>query len=110
MSARQALQIDDRAPESAVTAPTEGRDRFRSLLDNQPHRRTRAQTNWALEHSIARAADALVLMQQVDGHWVFELEADATMPALFILLQHYLGTIETDLDSVSLPSSPDPRR
>jgi squalene-hopene/tetraprenyl-beta-curcumene cyclase len=34
-------------------------------------------------------------MQREDGHWVFELEADATMPASFILLQHYLGTIDT---------------
>ena len=36
-------------------------------------------------------------MQREDGHWVFELEADATMPALFILLQHYLGTIDARL-------------
>lgn len=33
-------------------------------------------------------------MQRQDGHWVFELEADATMPAS---LQHYLGTVEPDL-------------
>jgi squalene-hopene/tetraprenyl-beta-curcumene cyclase len=38
-----------------------------------------------------------VSLQRDDGHWVFELEADATMPALFILLQHYLGTIDTDI-------------
>ena len=26
-----------------------------------------------------------------DGHWVFELEADATIPAEYVLLAHYLG-------------------
>ncbi|MGJ3260945.1 MAG: squalene--hopene cyclase [Rhodospirillales bacterium] len=29
--------------------------------------------------------------QQEDGHWAFELEADATIPAEYILLNHYLG-------------------
>ena len=26
-----------------------------------------------------------------DGHWVFELEADCTIPAEYVLLRHYLG-------------------
>ena len=29
--------------------------------------------------------------QRPDGHWVFELEADATIPAEYVLLRHYLG-------------------
>src|ERR1700735_3691976 len=29
--------------------------------------------------------------QAADGHFVFELEADATIPAEYILLRHYLG-------------------
>ena len=29
--------------------------------------------------------------QRADGHWVFELEADATIPAEYVLLRHYLG-------------------
>jgi squalene-hopene/tetraprenyl-beta-curcumene cyclase len=29
--------------------------------------------------------------RQPDGHWVFELEADATIPAEYVLLRHYLG-------------------
>src|SRR6266436_3050427 len=28
---------------------------------------------------------------QSDGHWVFELEPDSTIPAEYILLRHYLG-------------------
>jgi squalene-hopene/tetraprenyl-beta-curcumene cyclase len=45
----------------------------------------------ALERSVSRATDALVKEQQPDGHWVFELEADATIPAEYVLLRHYLG-------------------
>jgi squalene-hopene/tetraprenyl-beta-curcumene cyclase len=45
----------------------------------------------ALEASVARATDAILAAQQPDGHWVYELEADATIPAEYILLVHYLG-------------------
>ncbi|GHH12063.1 Squalene--hopene cyclase [Sphingomonas glacialis] len=38
-----------------------------------------------------RAAAALGALQRDDGHWVFELEADATIPAEYVLLRHYLG-------------------
>jgi squalene-hopene/tetraprenyl-beta-curcumene cyclase len=44
-----------------------------------------------LERSVTRATDALLKVQQPDGHWVFELEADATIPAEYVLLRHYLG-------------------
>src|SRR5579875_1803517 len=44
-----------------------------------------------LEGSVKRAADALVRMQKPDGHFVFELEADVTIPAEYILLRHFLG-------------------
>src|SRR3712207_6794624 len=37
------------------------------------------------------ASRALVTCAQADGHWRFELEADATIPAEYILLKHYLG-------------------
>jgi squalene-hopene/tetraprenyl-beta-curcumene cyclase len=51
----------------------------------------------AVEAMVSRATDALLRAQKPDGHWVFELEADATIPAEFILLKHYLGEPE-DLD------------
>lgn len=44
-----------------------------------------------LAFAIARAVEALAASQQADGHWVFELEADATIPAEYVLLVHYLG-------------------
>lgn len=45
----------------------------------------------ALQASIAEATRALHGHQQGDGHWVFELEADATIPAEYILFRHYLA-------------------
>ena len=44
-----------------------------------------------LAPAIARATAALRDAQRTDGHWVFELEADATIPAEYLLLRHYLG-------------------
>jgi squalene-hopene/tetraprenyl-beta-curcumene cyclase len=44
-----------------------------------------------LDDAIGRATDALLRRQRPDGHWVFELEADATIPAEYILLRSYLG-------------------
>jgi squalene-hopene/tetraprenyl-beta-curcumene cyclase len=44
-----------------------------------------------LDVAIAHAADALLSRQKADGHWVFELEADATIPAEYVLLRAYLG-------------------
>src|SRR4029077_20384323 len=50
-----------------------------------------------LDEAVARASTSLLALQRADGHWVFELEADVTIPAEFILLQHYLDRIEPKL-------------
>jgi squalene-hopene/tetraprenyl-beta-curcumene cyclase len=48
-------------------------------------------TDDTLTRSIDSATEALLARQRPDGHWVFELEADATIPAEYVLLRHYLG-------------------
>ena len=45
----------------------------------------------AVDRSIEAATGALLALQRPDGHWVFELEADATIPAEYVLLRHYLA-------------------
>ena len=50
-----------------------------------------------LEERIAAASAALRAGQRADGHWVYELEADATIPAEYVLFTHYLGE-EPDLE------------
>ncbi|ABF11015.1 squalene--hopene cyclase [Cupriavidus metallidurans] len=44
-----------------------------------------------LDAGIAHVVESLLAQQQSDGHWVYELEADATIPAEYILMVHYLG-------------------
>ncbi len=50
--------------------------------------------------AVQRARDALLAAQKEDGHWVFPLEADATIPAEYVLMTHYLAeTINPDLEA-----------
>jgi squalene-hopene/tetraprenyl-beta-curcumene cyclase len=44
-----------------------------------------------VEGAIRAATDAILAQQRPDGHWVYELEADATIPAEYVLLVHYLA-------------------
>ncbi len=48
-------------------------------------------TELELKAPIDRATQALLAQQRPDGHFLFELEADATIPAEYVLLRHYLG-------------------
>jgi squalene-hopene/tetraprenyl-beta-curcumene cyclase len=52
-----------------------------------------------LRQGIGRARDALLNLQHPDGYWCFELEADCTIPAEYILMMHYLGEIDEDLEA-----------
>lgn len=45
----------------------------------------------SVEGAIRAATDAILAQQKPDGHWVYELEADATIPAEYVLLLHYLA-------------------
>jgi squalene-hopene/tetraprenyl-beta-curcumene cyclase len=44
-----------------------------------------------VDATVERAKAALEKLQRADGHWVFELEADATIPAEYILLRQHLA-------------------
>jgi squalene-hopene/tetraprenyl-beta-curcumene cyclase len=69
------------------------------MIEDTIERRTRTAAqaalapalDGALEQHIQKATQALLAQQRPDGHWVFELEADATIPAEYVLLRHYLG-------------------
>ena len=51
-----------------------------------------------LDEAIAGAAKSLLSRQREDGHWVFELEADATIPSEYILYTHYLDERDPALE------------
>jgi squalene-hopene/tetraprenyl-beta-curcumene cyclase len=44
-----------------------------------------------IDAAVSRATQALLAVQRPDGHFVFELEADVTIPAEYILFRHFLG-------------------
>ncbi len=45
----------------------------------------------AVGRVVGEASSWLTRRQEIDGHMVFELEADATIPAEYIFLNHFLG-------------------
>ncbi len=53
----------------------------------------------ALQSAIDAAQVALCDQQAADGHWLFELEADATIPSGYVLLEHYLDRIDPALQA-----------
>jgi len=52
-----------------------------------------------LEQAVIRARDGLLALQRSDGYWCFELEADCTIPAEYILMMHYMDEIDEALQS-----------
>ena len=51
-----------------------------------------------LERAIQHAASALLGRQHPDGYWSFELEADCTIPAEYILMMHYMDEVDEQLE------------
>src|SRR6201996_8817566 len=52
---------------------------------------SKLRTDDGLDASIQSATQALLGYRQAGGHWGFELEADCTIPAEYVLLGHYLA-------------------
>ncbi|MGZ8190715.1 MAG: squalene--hopene cyclase [Methylococcaceae bacterium] len=52
-----------------------------------------------LNKAIERAQNQLLSLQDKDGFWVFELEADCTIPSEYIMMMHYLGEIDEPLQA-----------
>ena len=52
-----------------------------------------------LDRCIDNATAAILAQQNRDGHWIFELEADTTISAEYILLRHYLGEPDVVLEA-----------
>src|SRR6188472_4827299 len=71
-------------------AMQEGEISSKAFMAAGPNTEAKVETD-ALEASIASTAKALCALQRPDGHLVFELEADATIPAEYVLMCHYRG-------------------
>ncbi|WKJ92274.1 squalene--hopene cyclase [Methylomonas montana] len=53
----------------------------------------------SLDRAIDLAKAQLLGLQNQAGYWVFELEADCTIPAEYILMMHYMAEIDTPLEA-----------
>jgi squalene cyclase len=50
------------------------------------------------DDAVQRAADAVLAGQHPDGYWSYQLEADCTIPAEYVLMLHYLGEEQPELE------------
>jgi squalene-hopene/tetraprenyl-beta-curcumene cyclase len=62
------------------------------------HAVARTTTASALDRATADARDALINRQSSQGYWLFELEADCTIPAEYIMMMHFLDEIDVPLE------------
>ena len=74
-----------------------------AYADRPPERETNGPSKELplaeLERAIECGASALLRAQYAEGYWCFELEADCTIPAEYILMMHYMGEIDRDLEA-----------
>ncbi len=52
-----------------------------------------------LNKKFEAAREALLSLQQDDGHWCYPLQADCTIPAEYILMMHFLDEVDVALES-----------
>lgn len=52
-----------------------------------------------LERAVRDAAERLLGLQHADGYWCFELEADATITAEYLLLRRWLGIADPGVEA-----------
>ncbi|OGT36311.1 MAG: squalene--hopene cyclase [Gammaproteobacteria bacterium RBG_16_51_14] len=77
-------------PRYKLTEPETGNGAFDFLA--------RREAPLALDEAILAARDEISSHQNPDGHWVYELEADCTIPAEYILMNHFIGEIDDILE------------
>ncbi|BCX81541.1 squalene-hopene/tetraprenyl-beta-curcumene cyclase [Methylomarinovum caldicuralii] len=52
-----------------------------------------------LDQAIARARDALLADQHPEGYWLYEFEADCTIPSEYILMMHHMDEVDEILQA-----------
>jgi len=78
--------------------PREGREHEMMDREISPADRAEASDEREIDGVIEDARTWLAGCQAEDGHWAFELEADATIPAEYIFLNHFLDTIDDEIE------------
>ena len=73
--------------------------RAKGRLEVRSMKLVRVAAPTSLDGAIAAAQVALIGRQSAEGYWLFELEADCTIPAEYILMMHFLDEIEPALEA-----------
>ena len=101
-----------RPPSKARSAPATAADCRADRRRCNDRRSDNSTTTHQRSIARSRAPRRCSRRQRPDGHWVFELEADATIPAEYVLLRHYLGEpVDAALEAkIARLSAPHPGR
>jgi squalene-hopene/tetraprenyl-beta-curcumene cyclase len=86
------------AAASGATAAGAAAPEREARADKLSHKLTKLGVGTLLDRSIAEARDALIARQSAEGYWLFELEADCTIPAEYIMMMHFLDEIDGALE------------
>ncbi len=70
-----------------------------ATLGEEASRRDLAPHQDRLDRAIAKARSALLECQHPEGYWIFELEADCTIPAEYILMMHHMNEVDEILQA-----------
>ncbi len=54
-------------------------------------------TKSPIDKAIQKALDGIVKVQDPEGFWCYELEADITIPSEYILMMHYIGDVDKNI-------------
>jgi squalene-hopene/tetraprenyl-beta-curcumene cyclase len=78
------------------TAPVERE--IAALVESRPFHAPVPQID-PLTRSVRRSAEALLSRQYSGGYWRFDLEADTTIPAEYMLLQHFMERVNPEREA-----------
>ncbi|MDZ4147991.1 MAG: squalene--hopene cyclase [Flavobacteriaceae bacterium] len=56
-------------------------------------------TKSPIDKAIRKALDGIVKVQDPEGFWCYELEADITIPSEYILMMHYIGDVDKNIQA-----------
>jgi squalene-hopene/tetraprenyl-beta-curcumene cyclase len=86
------LSRNSRALEATVNKRNSRQELLSQRLERHPE-------HLSLNRTIDAARDELLKLQAESGYWQFELEADCTIPAEYIMMMHYLDEIDSSLEA-----------
>jgi squalene-hopene/tetraprenyl-beta-curcumene cyclase len=89
--------MSDKASLSDSTTVAE--ELLTTVLPTQQAFHPPAPQNDSLSQAINQSTAELLARQDNSGWWRFDLEADATIPSEYMLLQHFLGTVDEEREA-----------